>query len=114
MFLQASVILFTGGGWQTPPRADPPWADTPLPDTLPQADPPMATAPDGTHPTEMHSCFYIKIVALQEISFEDVFTLQKVTQTEAANFNFVSGTVPLLRNMCLDVRLKDLLELDIS
>ena len=38
MFSQASIILFTGGVWQTPPRADtplprqtPPWEDTPSP-----------------------------------------------------------------------------------
>ena len=51
MFLQLSVILFTGGDsvhrggvWQTPPREDTPAQQTP-------------TAADGTHTTGMHSCF---------------------------------------------------------
>ena len=37
----------------------PPWADTPLGRHPSLADPPLqtATAADGTHPTEMHSCF---------------------------------------------------------
>ena len=88
-----------------PPEQTPIPGQTPPGQTPPRQTPPMTTVADGTHLNGMHSCFHIKIVALQEISFEDVFTLQKVTQTEAANFNFVSGTVPLLRNMCLDVRL---------
>ena len=37
-----------------PGQTPPPWADTPL---LSRPPPPMATAVDGTHPTEMHSCF---------------------------------------------------------
>ena len=59
VFLQASVILFTGGGCLPAPPGRPPWADTPRADT-PQADTPlqMATAADGTHPTGMHSCNY--------------------------------------------------------
>ena len=65
MFLQASVILFTGGGGciQACTRADTPsWADTPLGrhpprQTPPRQTPPTATAADGTHPTGMHSCF---------------------------------------------------------
>ena len=32
--------------------------DTP-PDTPPGHPPPTATAADGTHPTGMHSCYYI-------------------------------------------------------
>ena len=66
MFSQASVILFTGVVWQTPPGQTPPRADTPRGHTPPQADthhghthtpPEMATAVDGTHATGMHSCF---------------------------------------------------------
>ena len=69
MFLNLSVILFTGEGgnvWQTPPWQTPTWADTPLGkhplgqtplgQTLPlgqTAD--TATVADGTHPTGMHS-----------------------------------------------------------
>ena len=52
MFLHLSVILFTGGGGVHPP------ADTPLPGRQPPP-PEMATAADGTHPTGMHSCFYL-------------------------------------------------------
>ena len=57
---------------------------------------------------------YFKIVALQERSFDDVFALQQVTQTEAENFNFVSGTVPVVLNMCLEVCLRNSLELNMS
>ena len=46
MFLHLSVILFTGGCV---------WADTPYLDTPPET----ATAADGTHPTGMHSCWFI-------------------------------------------------------
>ena len=56
MFSQASVILFTGGVWQTPPSGQTPH----LGRHSPRADtPPMVTAADGTHPTRMHSCLYI-------------------------------------------------------
>ena len=66
MFSQASVILFTERGWQTPPpRADTPLAVTPLTDTpladTPAPTPEMATAADGTHPTGMHSCFNLQL-----------------------------------------------------
>ena len=72
--------------WDTPPCVDTPWADIPLPqaDTPPEQTPPGQTPPprqtptlprqtsphaqcmlgygqqaDGTHPTGMHSCFYL-------------------------------------------------------
>ena len=64
MCLHLSVILFTGGVWQTPPQADTPlgrhspgqtpllWADTPFPGKTPSwADTPQAdTPPPGRHP----------------------------------------------------------------
>ena len=68
MFSQASVILFTGDVWQTPPsrhppgqtppRADTPWVGTPQGRHTPpgQTPPKIATAGDGTHHTGMHSC----------------------------------------------------------
>ena len=54
MFLQASVILLTGGvsarggvcSWGVSVPGDPPG---------------MATAAGGTHPTEMYSCLLIKL-----------------------------------------------------
>ena len=70
MFLQASVILLTGGVSASvhagihPPRADTPRADTPQEQTPPkeQTPPPEQTPAyaqrtAGTHPTGMHSCF---------------------------------------------------------
>ena len=85
MFLQASVILLTGGQGgtspplgadtpppeQTSPGADPPGADT---TPLEQTHPPEQTPPPptgehgvrygqragGTHPTGMQSCFFCK------------------------------------------------------
>ena len=84
MFLQASVILSTGGGSASvhagipPPGADPPGADTPLGADPPGAEPlgadtplgadPLGADPPGkqtpaygewaagTHPSGMHSC----------------------------------------------------------
>ena len=64
MFLQLSVIMFTGGGVseQTPPRqTSPPGQTSPPRQTPPGRTPPgqtppeTATAADGTHPTGMHS-----------------------------------------------------------
>ena len=52
MFLQLSVILFTGGGGCTPL----PQADTPLGRPSAPRPPETATAADGTYPTGMHSC----------------------------------------------------------
>ena len=59
MFLQASVILFTGGGlypsmhWGRHPLL----GRHPIGQTPPRQTPPTATAANGTHPTGMHSCF---------------------------------------------------------
>ena len=54
MFSQASVILFTGGVWQTPPGQTPPWADNPWADTpwadTPWADTPWADTPQADTP----------------------------------------------------------------
>ena len=85
MFLQASVILLTGGGTSHPPeqaptpreQTPPPGADTPRVDNpLGSRHPPEQTTPPGsrhppgkhavryghnaggTHPTGMQSCFY--------------------------------------------------------
>ena len=74
MFLQVSVILFTGGG--VGPGGGPgpggrgAWSQgglvwggsgpgaVPAPRGVPGGDPPpMATAAGGTHPTGMHSCY---------------------------------------------------------
>ena len=92
MFLHLSVILFTGGvwqtpqadtwgPWQTPPTQTPPGRhplQTPLPlgrHPSPQADTPpgqtcprqtqtshMATAEDSMHPTGMNSCYIYKSI----------------------------------------------------
>ena len=82
MFLQASVILSTGGSVSVhagipPPKSRPPKSRPPLEQTPPGADPPRADPPGsrhppeqtprkqtpaysqrvaGTHPTGMHSC----------------------------------------------------------
>ena len=59
MFLQVSVILFTGGGaWSRGvPGGDPP--------------PTMATAAGGMHPTGMHSCFHLTLVnMISSISYD--------------------------------------------
>ena len=79
MFLQVSVILFTGEGGvcHTPWQADtlpagrhtpgkqtsPPWANTPLAGKhnpgrhpLGRQSPGTVTTAEGTHPTGMHSC----------------------------------------------------------
>ena len=61
MFLQMSVILFTGGVclsacWDTSPRSRPPWEQTPPRSRPPPPREQTATAADGTHPTGMHSC----------------------------------------------------------
>ena len=45
MFLQASVILLTGGSTSCPPGADTPREQTP-----PRADPPEQTPPQSRHP----------------------------------------------------------------
>ena len=64
MFLQASVILSTGGGvclsacWDTPPpRADPPGAGTPQELAPPGADPPQSkqTPPGADPPKSRHT-----------------------------------------------------------
>ena len=47
MFLQASVILLTGGCLQTPPKQTPPGADTPLEQIFPRADSPHSRHPPG-------------------------------------------------------------------
>ena len=47
---------------QTPPGQTPPWADTPQADPWADTPPPApqtATAADGTHPTGVHSCFFL-------------------------------------------------------
>ena len=103
MFLQASVILSTGGVclsacWDTttPPRADtppgpfPPIADTPvqqppLEQTPPKTNPPGPDTPPGkqtpgysqraagTHPTGMHSCVVIDLHQLHIKVLNDGF-----------------------------------------
>ena len=63
MFLQASVILSTGGGLpqcmlgyhppeQTPPGADTPWEQTNPRQTPPRADPQEQTSPEADTPPE--------------------------------------------------------------
>ena len=53
MFLHLSMILFKGGvSGRYPSRQISPQAD-PYPTPIQE----MATAVDGTHPTEMHSCY---------------------------------------------------------
>ena len=81
MFLHLSVILFTWGyasvhagrplPWsrhsleQAPPGVGIPRAGTPQEQTPQQT----ATAADGTHLTEIHSCFYLD-------SFDKIFNLK--------------------------------------
>ena len=61
MFSQVSVILFTGGLWQTPP-----WVDTPTPGLTPLGRPPPRQTPPLRwllqHPTGMHSCLLMLYV----------------------------------------------------
>ena len=40
----------------------------------------------------------------KEMRYEDVFMLQKVSSADVSNFNYVAGTVPLIRKIVLDVR----------
>ena len=47
-------------GADTPQSRHLPGADTPQEQTHPPRD--TATAADGTHPTGMHSCFYLKVL----------------------------------------------------
>ena len=71
IFLHLSVILFTGGVWQTlPPGSHCPQADTPL-GRHPQLNTPLdrhtlktATAADGKHPTGMHSSLFQKFISV--------------------------------------------------
>ena len=89
MFLQASVILFTGQKGcvsqhalgKTPPGQTPPIRHPlvrhPPGQTPPDRQPPPAT--DGTHPTGMHSCFilyYIIVVIGDSCSY--LIGLQRV------------------------------------
>ena len=65
MFLQASVILSTGGiclsaCWDTPPPLGP---DTPpRPDTPRKQTPAYGQRAAGTHPTGMHSCLWFNLI----------------------------------------------------
>ena len=53
MFLHLSMILFMGGCLADTPLGRYPPRQTPHPTPIQE----MATAVDGTHPTEMHSCY---------------------------------------------------------
>ena len=55
MFLQVSVMLFTGGVLG--------------PGRVPGGDPPRtATAASGTHPTGMHSCYVIVLTSTERVN----------------------------------------------
>ena len=79
MFLHVSVILFTGGGRQTPLAGR-----HPLPPPLgrhPPAGrhnlPGTPTPVDGTHPTGMHSCFNFSLVQWLKYSRKEYCELCK-------------------------------------
>ncbi|KAI0220817.1 Inositol 1,4,5-trisphosphate receptor type 3 [Lamellibrachia satsuma] len=43
-----------------------------------------------------------KVGVSKEMRYEDVFMLQKVSSADVSNFNYVAGTVPLIRKIVLD------------
>ena len=62
MFLQVSVILFTGGGAWSGGGACSQGGGVPGPGRCLVETPRMATAAGSTHPTGMHSCFVMRYV----------------------------------------------------
>ena len=114
MFLQLSVILFTGGGSDSvhagiphPPGTRHPRDQTPPPqDQVPPSGPgtpspcqQTATVADGTHPTGMHSCLFIFIptkgqerVCERQVVF--LHAREKISRTN-------SITIILFRNVFL-------------
>lgn len=45
-----------------------------------------------------------QVALADERQYHDVFTLQKVSGRDIANFNFVSGMVFFVFNLCIEVR----------